>query len=149
MTAVSLFDVLARDKPETNIATGESSLASLAEKLVAAALADWERLKEYEQEFGPGVEDDPAIARDVLRSMYNMLREWAEDADQILGRARKLAAAGRSAPKIEALEDAYCMACARLKLTPEDMMRAMEQVRQGKAIPAEELRNELRARLRA
>jgi hypothetical protein len=47
------------------------------------------------------------------------------------------------------LEDAYGRVSARLKLTPEMIARATEQVRQGQAIPIKELRDELRARVRA
>jgi len=49
----------------------------------------------------------------------------------------------------EALEDAYGRTRARLKLTPEMIARSMEQVRRGEFVPAGELRDELRTRLRA
>ena len=44
--------------------------------------------------------------------------------------------------------DAYGRVRARLKLTPEMITHAMEQIRQGQAVPMKELRDELRARVR-
>lgn len=146
MTAVSLFDLLAREGASSE--DSHASLAQLAQTLVTNALADWQRLKDYEQQYTPGLDEDPRLALEITQSIYSMFREWADEAEQVLARVQHLSAAGHSVRNVAALEDAYGLARARLKLTPEKLMRAMEQVRNGNVVPAEELRNELRARLR-
>ena len=146
MTAVPLFDLLAREKTFTQT---ESSLAQLAQSLVDNALADWKRLKEYEERYSPGLNDDPALALKISQSIYEMFRQWAGEAEQVLARVRNLKSSGQVTTNINDLLDAHGFAMARLNFPPEKLMRAMEQVRRGELVSAEELRNELRARLRA
>jgi hypothetical protein len=143
MTAVALFDVLAREEGarEPSAATPSPRLAKLAAKLVESALTDLERVREYESQFAT-----PQSA-DVARSIYELYEAWARDAEQVLARVN--AHCGTDVQQSETLADAYCRIRARLGLRPEQIARAREQVRQGLAIPAEELRNELRARHRA
>jgi hypothetical protein len=147
MTAIPLFDALAReDRPA---APGGGRAAALAARLVEALLADWQRLRQFQEEFAPANWDDPAAAMEVETSIYRLFEAWAAEAEQVLVRLRRLAAAGHPVAGAEALEDACGQAAARLRFTPERMARAMEQVRRGEFTPAKELRDELRARLRA
>jgi hypothetical protein len=149
MTAVSLFDLLAREGSSSSDDSPQASLAELAQTLVSDMLADWKRLKEYEQRYSPSLQEDPQLALEITRSIYLMFQEWAREAEQVLARVQKLAASGQQRADIAALEDAHAFAMARLKLTPEKLAQAMQQARSGNTVPAEELRNELRARLRA
>ena len=149
MTAVSLFDLLAREGTSSSDDNQQTSLAELAQTLVSDMLADWKRLKEYEQRYSPGLNENPRLALEITRSIYLMFQEWAREAEQVLARVQKLAGSGQQRADITALEDAYGFALARLKLTPEKLVQSMQQVRSGNTVPAEELRNELRARLRA
>lgn len=145
MTAIPLFDALAReDRPA---APGGGRAAALAARFVEALLADWQPIRQIQNEFGPADWDNPATATEVEKSIYRLFESWAADAEQVLLRLRWLAAAGR--PVAGALEDAYGLAAARLRFTPERLATAMEQVRRGEFTPAKELKDELHARLRA
>ena len=151
MTAVSLFDLLARagsDADRGDRVAGER-LVQFAQRLVEEALADWERVRRYEEQFGSADWGPGGLGLEVTRSLYSMYEKWAADAEQVLARTRHLASGGRIVASAESLEDAYGRVRARLKLTPDMLARAMEQVRQGQTIPARELRDELRARVRA
>jgi hypothetical protein len=151
MTAVSLFDLLAR--AGAGAGNGERArderLMQFAQGLVEEALADWERVRRYEEEFTSADWEPGGLGLEVTRSLYSMYEKWAADAEQVLARTRELATQGWAVASAESLEDAYGRVKARLKLTPEMVARAMEQVRQGQTVPAKELRDELRARIRA
>jgi hypothetical protein len=154
MTAVSLFDALARE----DLAAASSAapqvrrqlLARFAEQLVADQLAELHRLGEYEREFASTPGRDPAHELEVRRTVWSLYADWADEADLVLSRARSSAAAGGAvAPAADRLDQAIGRVRARLSVTPEQTARAIEDARQGRVIPAEELRDELRARLRA
>lgn len=151
MTAVSLFDLLAR--AGSVAADGgrvrDDRLAQFAHGLVEEALADWDRVRRYEEEFTSADWGPSGLGLEVTRSLYSMYEKWAADAEQVLARTRHLASEGRAVTNADSLEDAYGRVKARLKLTPDMVARAVEQVRQGQGIPAGELRDELRARIRA
>jgi len=149
MTAVTLFDVLTRDESVRPDPDRAERIERLAKKLVDGALADWQRLLEYEQEFASLSCATPALDDERNRSMYGMYENWAEDAKEVLARVRSCAASGRAVANAGDLEDAYARVRARLGLTPEMVSHAMEQVRQGQARPLKELRDELLARIRA
>ena len=147
MTAVSLFDALALE--ESRAPSGAGRATRLAATLVEALLADWQRIRQLQEEFAPGNWDNPPAATAVEASIYELHETWTAEAEEVLDRLRKLSLAGSHIAGTEALEDAYGLARARLKLTPDKLARTMEQVRRGEFTPAEELRNELRSRLRA
>jgi hypothetical protein len=150
MTAVSLFDVLSRRDPTDPAAAAR--LARFAERLVDAALADLQRLRDDERAFTAARADDAGddgLEPDLLRSLWQLYAQWASDAEQVLTRVRGLNSAGQSVRDADRLEDAHGSVRARLGVTPEQVLRAREQVQRGQAIPAKELRDDLRARLRA
>jgi hypothetical protein len=149
MTAVTLFDVLARDGSVTPDPDRTERIERFAKALVSGVLADWQRLLQYEQEFASLACATPALDDERNRSMYGTYQAWAQDAEQVLDRVQALAASGRSVANAEDLEEAYARVRARLGLTPEMVSHAMDQVRQGQARPLTELRDELLARIRA
>lgn len=122
---------------------------SLAHKLVAAALADLQRLRDYEMQCFAHDWRDPDLHQSLTRSLYEHYQQWATDAEQVLERARALKAADKPVADAEQLELACGSVSARLQLTPEQVERATAQACRGETVPAEVLRNELRARLRA
>jgi hypothetical protein len=135
MTAVHLFDTLsATDAPNQR--------AALAEKLVSSALSDLDRLTDYER-LGAG----ESQAFDA--SLHDLYQQWADDADELDRRAHILVVAGVSIPGHDRLKDAIGRTRARLALKPLELSTSLEQARQGQFIPTRELRDELRARLRA
>ena len=148
MTAISLFDALATSEA-SRAPSGRGRTTRMATKLVEAMLADWQRIRQFQEEFAPGNWEDPTAATAVDTSIYAMYETWAAEADAVLIRVRQLSKTGSPIAGTEALEDAHGLAISRLKFTPENLARAMEQVRRGDFTPAEEMRNELRSRLRA
>lgn len=150
MTATSLFDVLKRHRAGASGADGASSLqlAHLAGELIDSALADLERLKGYEKEFARQGAEDPAAKLDLLRSIWHLYQQWANDAKQVLVRARSLSRSGPLVEGLDQLENALGRVLARLSLTPEQVANGMTQARRGQITPAGELRDELHARLR-
>jgi len=153
MTAVSLFDVMARQDTGPGDAGRTARLAALASRLVQEARDEYRRLRQYEQEFGQfaEIQDKPYGAKELelLRSIWRMFDRWAEATEEILGRADQMAAAGQNVPQIEELRDDYGAVRARLSVTPEQIMHADQQAHNGEAFTAKELRDELRARLHA
>jgi len=137
MTALSLYDHLAH-----------SQQPDFAEKLAQSSLADLNRLRDYEREFASEGTDDPQHHLDLLRSLWTLYAEWADDAQKILSRIRQLAASGSTVTGADELSDAHIRVRARLAVSPEKIAAAKEQVRQGKSVPIEDLRHELQTRLR-
>jgi hypothetical protein len=152
MTAVALFDAFARARGGAGGGGGgppDGELVSLAHKLVIAALADLQRLRDYEVQCFAHDWRDADLHRSLTRSLYDLYQQWSTDAEQVLERVRALTAAGKAVADADLLEDACGSVRARLQLTPEQVERATAQARRGETVPAEVLRNELRARLRA
>ena len=148
MTGITLYDALAQaggaaDEPLAG------HLKRLAERLIAGVLADLERVRELEGQCLTQDWRDADLHRRLTRSVYELYREWAAEGEQVLARVRPSSGTTASIPRADELEDAVCRVRARLQLTPEQIERATEQVRRGQIIPAKELRNELRARIRA
>lgn len=144
MTAVLLYDALARSG---RAASGTS--AELAEQMARSALEDLRRYEDYERRYG-GVSGGTGEAElSLLRSVWQLFDGWARDAVQVLERVRECIGRGEAVASGEALEDAYGRVRARLGVTPEQILRGLQQIRDGKGIAGKELRDELRARLRA
>jgi hypothetical protein len=124
-------------------------MAGLARKYVASALADWQHVLDCEDEVSRIEAVTPEVENTVNRALYEVYQRWAADAEQVLARTRQLAGHAHLAIDLQALEHAYARAQARLKLTPPMMEQAMQKIREGRAVPMQELRDELCARVRA
>lgn len=152
MTILMLFDALSRQEPPT-AASGETEHSQIpgqfAEELVLAAIADHDRLRAYERRFAWAPMQDSGQELEVRQSVWRVFANWADEAEGVLLRARSLAAKGRAIQGVDQLDLAVGRVRARLTVSPEKTVQAMEDARQGRVIPAEELRDELRARLRA
>src|SRR5437868_9549194 len=132
MAAVSLFDLLARSDGSGHAALNR--LASFADRLVEAVLADLDRLRRDEQVVlaARATEEHDGLDLDLVRSLWELYSEWVRDAEQVLDRVRPVSANGHAVHDLERLEDAYGSVRARLTVTPEHVIRGREQVRQGK-----------------
>ena len=75
-----------------------------------------------------------------LRERWNQVNYWVNRAEDLFDRLPE---------RHEELGVAIARGKAELMVRPEQVIRAMEQIKRGETIPAKELRNELRARLRA
>lgn len=151
MTAVSLLDILLHNGASVTeaIRAGKEPVERLAGQLVESSLDDWKRVRQYEADFTPSNWIDREMAIEIGRSIHALHVQWAGEAEQILSRVEQLMESGCRVPKADALRDAIGMTRALLKLTPEGIAGAMDQVQSGQFTPARELRNELDARLRA
>jgi hypothetical protein len=145
MSAVCLYDILAREVRSHPDDRG--GLPAFGKDLAQAAVNDWQRLRDYERKFTPSPDSDPAVLEEWDRSIWELHRDWANDAIKLLLRLRPLGAT--LMPDLQELEDAYGRTQARLSVTPVEMTRARADARAGRTIPVQVLRDELRARLRA
>ena len=142
MTAVSLFDVVAREDRAAQAGSGAASeLTKFAALLIDDSLADLQRIRNHEEQLATS-SPEPVCRPDVVRALWQLYRQWADDAEQVLARAKSV---DKSLQDIDRLDDAVGRVRARLSISPDQTIRAMEQAIRGEGIPAKELRDELRA----
>src|SRR6266699_3377434 len=146
MTAVSLFDELTREAAGCPLTDAEwmSRRKAMAEKLVASALADLDRLGDYERlcRVAPDASDvQPTSA--LEESLHRLYAQWADEANQVADRARSLADRGSGIAGADRLRDAIGHTRARLGVTPEQLANGIRQALEGQFIPSRELRDEL------
>jgi hypothetical protein len=146
MTALPLYDLLARRARDTSVPAGH--LARFAGRLVQSALADLDLIVDYERQYGaaPG---ESELDRQLAESIAELYDQWVRQAEQLLERIANLTSTGTVVADAHRLADAVGRTRARLAVTPLQIADANRQVRERNTIPASELRNELRARLRA
>ena len=146
MTAVSLLDAVTREGQPQAV---HARAGALAGQLIEGLLAERRSICRIESEFTPTDWGDGRIAMEIEQSIYSLHQEWAAAAEQVLVRVRRLVAAGLTVNDAQVLEDAYASTLSRLKFTPEKTARGIDQAIRGEFTPAEDLRNELRARIRS
>ena len=146
MTAVSLLDAVTREGQPHAV---HARAAALAGQLIEGLLAERRSICRIESEFTPADWGDGRTATEIDRSIYSLHQEWAAAAEQVLVRVRRLVAAGLTVSDAQEMEDAYASTLSRLKFTPEKTARGIDQAIRGEFTPAQDLRNELRARIRS
>lgn len=148
MTAVALFDALreADNLPSDAGSIGRSRATTLAEGMVDALREDFRRLKGYELEFG-SLELDEKREFEVVRGLWQAFYDWAREAEAVISRIEMMGPAGKGISGFEALRDDHGFARARLSWSPERIFLSKQQAIRGEVVPAQELRDELRARL--
>lgn len=148
MAAVNLFDVLVQTEAALPDAGGrrEGTLTTFAERMVAALRDDYRRLKAYEEDFDfTDLDDERELL--ILRSIWRAFDHWAQETEGVVARVEKLGPAGKDIEGLEELRDQYCVTRARLTITPDSLIEAKHQDARGEVFTAQELRDELRARL--
>jgi hypothetical protein len=123
-------------------------LEFLTEELIATALADLERLEKLEREFVPKRTTPAESELELRRLVWRLFNDWADDAEQLWNRVKALKKSSVSYNGAERLEEAIGKTKARLNVTPEQLSAAVAQARDGQFVPAKELRDELRSRVR-
>jgi hypothetical protein len=146
MSGTSLFDILA-SKPSGR-KEGSAGLPWLAHEMLTASLADLERLQLYEERFASGWAGDLSSKLEVLRSIFQLYAEWADEAESVLARVRGLDSKHVRFDDVTRLDHAIGTVRARLTVSPDRIVKSKEQARQRQFVPAKELRDELHARLR-
>jgi hypothetical protein len=150
MTTMALLDTLA----EANLGPAVSDVetmplkAALARDLIGAALADLARIHEYERMLLAASAGEP-LTLAMRESTCRLFTGWEGEAAQVAARVRAVVHQGAALPELSRLDDALGSTRARLTVTPAQIASAVDQVKQGRSIPARELRDELHARLRA
>ena len=123
-------------------------LTQFAQSLVQSVLDDVERVRLFERAVEPSADDDAVrFDRDVAVLVRYSYEECMKRAEQILQRVDRLQSRGHKIKGAEKLRDAHGELAAMLDVSLEDIAHAQQQANHGKAHPASELRNELRARL--
>jgi hypothetical protein len=149
MTSSPLLDLLAREGRAAAGVPQREELIRLLHKVITATLEDYKRIGEYEQSLAalPPTDDETDHQRFTL--IYELYRAWAREAEAVVAGLPSLKAVGIEPDDVEALYDAMGFVGARLKLTPEKIARARQQVRDGQTIPIEDIRREIQARRHA
>jgi hypothetical protein len=144
MTAVSLFDLMAREGEGSASSPNAERLARFAGELVQSLLVELDRIRDYEQL--AAVPD--RVAPEIEQAVWRLYDQWAADADQTLARVRIIDGRGGRVADADRLLDALGRVRARLAVTPERLAAARAQVQSGQVRPASDLRHELQDRLR-
>ncbi len=83
MTAISLLDVLARGEGGGTDPRRAEQVTRLADKLVASALLDWQRVLDYEEQFASVEPPTPNSEQEIERLLYGIYQQWALEAEQV------------------------------------------------------------------
>ena len=97
MVAISLFDALTRQDSAERLGGGGRA-TQLAAKLVEALLADWQRVRQFQEEFAPRNCDDPAATLALEKSIDALHETWAVEAEAVLVRLRPSPPPGNPRP---------------------------------------------------
>lgn len=119
--------------------------ADQAEHWVAAALAEAKALRQHDGQLFPE-SDDPAPVR-AAKALHAAWSRWADAAEALYERVRPLLAARRHVGGANDLDYTIGRIRAMLQITPEDQLAALDEVRRGDVISAEEVRRGLRTGL--
>jgi hypothetical protein len=142
MTGTHLFDRLADGSRLALQDPGEAEeLRELGEGMVAAAIASGKMLREHRARMFPG--DDSPAAMAVAKTLQSEFQQWAQEADAVYERALTLHRAGHAIVNLAELNDLIGLTQAMLQISPEDHVRSLKQVANGKLLSMEELRREL------
>ena len=110
-----------------------------ARRWIAAALAEAAALRAHDDDLFPKVDDPASVEK--ANHLHDAWRQWADDADALLKRT-----GSQPNADVPELADAVGRARAMLEITPRQHLDALEQVRSGQVVSAEEVRRELRHR---
>lgn len=116
----------------------------VVQRWVAAALAQAAALREHDGWLYP---TDPSKQATAER-LHGAWCLWADDAEALLYRAQSVSSGGQAVAGLDELRDAVGRARAILGLPPALIARRREQAMRGEVHPIEEVRRELRDRVR-
>jgi predicted transcriptional regulator len=138
MVALPLFDVV--------LSSGQSQAQwpIVAAQLVQSALADLGQLEELDDSLSsenPFRFDRPTAT--LIRGMYE---RWAQDTESLLERIARVERRSGRVSGAEFLRDAHGKTRARLSISLEQIERGLKDVAEGRTIPVDEVRRELRLR---
>jgi len=115
---------------------------AITSQLMESALRELDQIKRLDETLMPdstAVSDRPTAA--LVRGMYE---EWAHQAEALLERVERLQSRSGPVEGYELLRDAHGQTKAMLSVSLEEMDQARRDVAEGRLIPAQEVRRELR-----
>ena len=112
-----------------------------AERLVAATLAQFAPLKEYDAWLYP---TDPNRLS-TAEHHHEAWRAWATEATAVIAQAGSVMADGASIAEFGSLREKLSETRAMLRMTPAVIRQRYEQAQRGEVYSLEEVRRELRA----
>jgi len=139
MVALPLFDtVLSSERsPERS--------ARVAAQLVESALSELEQIEKIDQSLAP--EDPLQFDRRTVGLLRSMYEQWARETQGLLERVARLEERSGAIAGAQGLRDAHGRTMAMLSISLEHMEEARQQVAEGRLIPIEEVRRELRLKV--
>jgi hypothetical protein len=139
MVALPLFDAV------LSAGVSVERPARVAAQVIEAALSDLQQIEKLDASVAP---DDPSQfdlrTASALRQMYE---QWARDAQLLLERVEHLQLQSGRVALADALRRAHGRTRARLSVSLEDMEESLRDLREGRTVPIEEVRRELRLRV--
>jgi hypothetical protein len=139
MVALPLFDAV------LSAGVSVERPARVAAQVIEGALSDLQQIEKLDASVAP---DDPSQfdlrTASALRQMYE---QWARDAQLLLERVEHLQLQSGRVALADALRRAHGRTRARLSVSLEDMEESLRDLREGRTVPIEEVRRELRLRV--
>ena len=134
MVALPLFDaVLSERQPERS--------AKVAAELIRSALSEIRHIENLDEKLAPA--DSTQFDRRTVALLRGMYEEWARQAEELLDRVGPLERTGPIAGA-EELRNAHGRTRALLSIPLDRLERSHKDAVQGRTVPAEEVRRELR-----
>jgi predicted transcriptional regulator len=123
--------------------SGRSTL--VASKLIHAALTALQEIEDLDESLAP---DDPLeFDRQTAASLREMYQRWAKEAEALLQRIGLVEKRNGGIAGSKALRDAHGKTMARLSISLDDMEEGLRDIAEGRTVPMEEVRRELRLRV--
>jgi hypothetical protein len=115
-----------------------------AEHWVAAALAEARALRQHDAQLFPAA-DEPAAVQ-TAAELHGAWHRWADAADALYERVRRLLAAGSHVAGAADLDYTIGRTRAMLDITPAEHLASLKEVLRGDVVDGEEVRRVLRGR---
>ena len=136
MVALPLFDMVLSSHANPGRAAG------IAAELVQSALEDFRHIQNLDEGLAPA--DPSQFDRQTIALLRGMYEEWTRLAEALLERVDRLEKRGAPVAASDALRDAHGRTRAMLSISLERLEQGHRAAVEGKGIPIEEVRRELR-----
>jgi hypothetical protein len=117
----------------------------VATQLVEAALSDLAQLEKLDDSLAP--ENPLQFDRKTATLLRNAYEQWARDTESLIERIDRFEHRSGLVAETESLRRAYGKTRARLSISVDDMEQSLRALAEGKLVPMEEVRRELRLRV--
>lgn len=142
MVALPLFDVVVSSGKGPG-GSGSNRAALLAAQLVESALSEVRQIEKIDESVAP---DDPLeFDRQTAMMIRGMYEEWVSQAQRLLDRIRTVEGLAEKIP--DSLRNTIGRIRAMLSVPIDHMEESRRQAKDGRLIPVENIRRELRAKI--